>query len=231
MGSECSYPFRQYWAYFKGYWFIRTITVIIIIVVVLAILVQNTKDTNNFAKWAFTFLSDWALVLSASATLLLALVAFWAIMDNRNSRILDKKERLLNEIIEWAEDVLVCALSIPASMIIEDITYGLEMAAVEKMVQRANVTKYTNVRLRYQISARKRKYIEVIASGLSRDLGSAVKNLSKQIDDIIGELRKCAKDTEDKSKYENLLRVEGLLHEQADILIEKAVNIKSRDIP
>jgi hypothetical protein len=115
-------------------------------------------------------------------------------------------------------------------MMFEDITDGLETAAIEQMVRRANLTTYTNVRLRYQISARKSKYIENIASGLSRNLGNAVENLSKQIDDVISELRKCAKVPEDRSKYENLLRAEDLLREQADILIEEATKIKTKDI-
>ena len=53
--------------------------------------------------WAIIFLlrsNNWAGI-SALTTMLLAIAAFWAIMDNRYGRLVDRKERLLNEIIEW----------------------------------------------------------------------------------------------------------------------------------
>lgn len=57
--------------------------------------------------WGFYgFIKDdnW-LAVSALATLILAIAAFWAIWQNYNFRRQEKKERLLNEIIEWAIDV------------------------------------------------------------------------------------------------------------------------------
>ncbi len=43
-----------------------------------------------------------AVALTPWATLLLALAAFWAIWQNRSLQIRERRERLLNEIIEWA---------------------------------------------------------------------------------------------------------------------------------
>lgn len=37
-------------------------------------------------NWLFNFLSDWAVVLSATVTLVLAIAAFWAITENRRMR-------------------------------------------------------------------------------------------------------------------------------------------------
>jgi len=57
--------------------------------------------------WGFYgFIKDdnW-LAVSALATLILAIAAFWAIRQNYNFRRQEKKERLLTEIIEWATDV------------------------------------------------------------------------------------------------------------------------------
>ena len=54
--------------------------------------------------------TDTWIVISAGATFLLALAAFWAILDNRNTRRLERKERLLNAIIEWAEDIMACGV-------------------------------------------------------------------------------------------------------------------------
>ena len=50
------------------------------------------------------------LAISAGATFLLALAAFWAIWQNRSLQKRERRERLLNEIIEWAIDVARCGL-------------------------------------------------------------------------------------------------------------------------
>lgn len=76
-----------------------------ILILGLAILVQNTKDTNDFTKWMFTFLDEWATVLGATVTLMLAGAAFLAIKDNRDTRKKEKQERLLKEILHWATDI------------------------------------------------------------------------------------------------------------------------------
>jgi hypothetical protein len=49
------------------------------------------------------------LAISAGATFLLALAAFWAIWQNHSLRKRERKERLLNEIIEWATQILECS--------------------------------------------------------------------------------------------------------------------------
>jgi hypothetical protein len=89
----------------KTHWYIKYITWTIIVIVLLAILVQILKEIGLIpAQKIFDFFSQWSLILSASATLLLASIAFWSILDIRYGRILDKKERRLNEIIEWATE-------------------------------------------------------------------------------------------------------------------------------
>ncbi|MDD4859558.1 MAG: hypothetical protein PHR56_05070 [Dehalococcoidales bacterium] len=76
--------------------------IIIVVIVVLgtAILVQNFKSNNCFAKWLFNFLNDWAMVLSAFATLLLAFVTVWTLREGRRSV-------LGNRLNEWARKHLV----------------------------------------------------------------------------------------------------------------------------
>ena len=50
----------------------------------------------------------WFLAASAGATLFLAIAAFWAIWQNYSLHKRERKERLLNEIIEWATQILEC---------------------------------------------------------------------------------------------------------------------------
>lgn len=224
---------------FRKYWW----AVVIAASIVAAGALISVFSSYWLCRYILNFFDDWSIALSAGAAVILALAAFLTIR-NSNERekrrreedlLKEKRDRdaaWLNDIIDWAEEVAVCAFSVPYSMMIEDITGGLEMASVEQMVRRANITTYTNFRLRYQTFARKSKHIENIASSFPGNLDSAVRNLSKKIDDVVRELRKCAKDPDDRdrSKYKNLIKAEELLYEQADILIEEAVKIKTRDI-
>lgn len=77
--------------------------------------------------WAGVILineQNW-VALSALATLILALAAFWAIWQNYSLHKRERKERLLNEIIEWAWDVLKL---IPKDVLIgTDVCSGLEL--------------------------------------------------------------------------------------------------------
>jgi len=68
--------------WFPKHW-LPTLIALVITVICFAALVQIFKETNCIANWLFNFLNDWALVLSASVTLLLATAAFWAIRESR----------------------------------------------------------------------------------------------------------------------------------------------------
>jgi len=64
----------------------------------------------------------------ALATFILAIAAFWAIRQNYSFRRKEKKERLLNEIIEWAEDIRRSSLEsiAPNRINLGEPTMGLE---------------------------------------------------------------------------------------------------------
>jgi len=93
----------KHWA--REYRYVIAIGIIFFIAFCLAVVAQFFKATNCVAKWAFTFFSEWAMVLSAAVMLLLAAAAFWAIMDYRHGRRVDRKQRLQNAIVNWAVDV------------------------------------------------------------------------------------------------------------------------------
>ena len=80
------------------------------------------------AQKIFGFFDDWAIILSASVMLLLAGAAVWTIMDNRYARQLDRKDRLLNEIIEWARDVMADKYENEIRDFVEAVETGREKA-------------------------------------------------------------------------------------------------------
>ncbi len=96
---------RISWAHLKAIWWLKYLLLTIVAIVALAVWAQGariTEDPNRFAVWLYNFLNDWAIALGAAVTLMLAAAAFLAILDNRQGRRADRKEHLLNEIIEWA---------------------------------------------------------------------------------------------------------------------------------
>ncbi len=200
----------------------------IFIIVWLAYTIYLLKSDPPLAN---AYVATGTLIL-AMATVLLAGFTWLSIRSGEKREKRDRKERLLNEIIEWAVDVAVCAFSVPPPLMFEDIIGGLEAATVEKMVRRVNLTTYTNLRLSYQILTRKSEYIENIASSLSGNLDYAVKRLRKQINNVISALKKCARDPDnkDRSEYKNLVGAEDLLHKEAEILIKEATKIKTGDM-
>lgn len=120
---------------FGKYWWL--IPVAIVTILALAMVVQHTKDTSDIAKWVFVFLDEWSMVLSASATLLLAFTAFWAIMDNRRVRTADRREKLLNDIQNWAESGIVAiapaSLQIETNKILNELDLNLRPVAAKTL--------------------------------------------------------------------------------------------------
>ena len=81
----------------KNWWFIL---VIFFVIVGFAAGLQYFRETNSLAEWVFEFLNDWAVILSATAGLLVVFSALLAIRENRRSEARRK-------IRQWAEEILL----------------------------------------------------------------------------------------------------------------------------
>lgn len=104
---------RVFIDHWKSTWWIKLLTVFFVFIIIIALCVQFTRTPiipATPANWLYSFLDDWSIVLSASAMGLLAIAAFLAILDNRHTRNLDRQERLLNEIIDWALEIQTSSL-------------------------------------------------------------------------------------------------------------------------
>ena len=54
------------------------------------------------------WIKEWAIPLSAGATFLLAIAAFWAIVETRDTAKKERKIRILDEIDDWAASIADC---------------------------------------------------------------------------------------------------------------------------
>ena len=61
----------------------------------------------NKAAWEiYEFLDEWAMIISAGVTLMLAITVGWVVMDNYRDRKVDRIQRLQNDVISWATEVM-----------------------------------------------------------------------------------------------------------------------------
>ncbi|MFC1932547.1 hypothetical protein ACFLXU_02810 [Chloroflexota bacterium] len=173
---------KSLYEHWKAYPYIRAITWCIAFVVCFAIAVQWLRSpsgvNNNAADQIFKFLDDWAVALGASVTLLLAVAAFWSIMDNRHGRIVDRTERRLNEIIEWAIDIENWR---PKEIHKDLAQMREELKQQELMGAHIRILMDSLIRLRGR-----NQYATTIAMKLDKTVKEAVDKLVKEVELYIG---------------------------------------------
>jgi len=166
--------------------------------------------------WGFYgFIKDdnW-LAVSALATLILAIAAFWTIRQNYNFRRQEKKERLLNEIIEWAMSII--SLRAKSSYKPYSAKKSREMSVRSKLeLMGAFVDIHS-----------KETYIRLLAHklGLKIFMSEVTKHLNNHIRliDLIfdGKVK----------KSEVMAKHRSILNTSAESLIKEATKIKATDI-
>ena len=174
-------------------------------------------------------IGDW---ITLGAVIVALGIGVASILHTRSLQQKERRERELNEILEWAIGISTCVFSVPYTMPLEDIKARQDENVLERIVRRHNLTTYTNLRLKYQTLAKKYIYFEHISHKYSEELSNSVKELSRQLNIIITNIQQCIKDV-NRNKSENLesLKIdESELHKRADAVIEEATKIKTRDI-
>jgi hypothetical protein len=104
---------QKYTESWKHNWITRIITVIFLLflVALVAYLLQEL-DTFRGSIWndigaeIYEFLDEWAIIISAGVTLLLAVTVGWVVMDNHHDKKVDRALRLQNEVVVWAVEVM-----------------------------------------------------------------------------------------------------------------------------
>lgn len=175
--------------------------------------------------WGFYgFIKDdnW-LAVSALATLVLAVAAFWAIKQTHDVQKSEKIERLLNEIIEWAEDI---RKSSSGSIAPNEIIYDdASMATASQM-------DFLRLRRIYQDINTKGTYVKAIAKVYRGNLLSVTESVICKLDEIIKILKDCltTRTTRKEEKHERVEACKTSLDSSAQDLIEEATKIKAKKI-
>lgn len=201
---------RALWVFVKRFWLPLTIGIVIIIG--FAIWVQFSKETNCFAKWVFDFLTQWAIVLSAAVTLMLALAAFWNISDIRHFRYVESITKSLDEIRSWALDAKR-ALFLPswdhqwASQY--NLRENLEHIATRSVFVKSDAERLVNSLTKNE------------ATAVGCELARRVNDAATHLDQFINNLRQTA-----VGDFGNLRIPWGNLDKDFDAVIKSASHIK-----
>jgi hypothetical protein len=171
--------------------------------------------------------SDWPLIASAGATLLLAIAAFWSIWQNHLIQKRERKQRLLNEIIEWAIDIAKCESEqgFHTMSLLE-----LEVAKESRKVQYLEADRRTtliNLHQKYQSVDVRSEYVRSIAKRFGDNLQAITDQTADKlreqliilIKQIKGEIPPEDRDTHVVSLIESALA-----------LTKEAAKIKTRDM-
>jgi hypothetical protein len=157
--------------------------------------------------------SDWINLAAAISgwigILCLGIIAWLTIRQTRSIQKAEKRERLLNEVIEWAEDI--CRSS-----------FGTEIEQ-ETLVLENRLLNYQEL---YIIS----KYIEKIAEKFGVDLYLTVSSITTPLANVIGAIQEYLKNPQDEHIDARLEGYEEQLLKRARTLIEKVAEIKTKDI-
>ncbi len=196
-------------AHYKSeeHWYIKYLTWGIVGIVCFAILIHILKEVDIVpAQNIFDFFNEWATILYAGVTLLLVGVAVWTITDNRYSRMLEKRERLLNEIIQWAENVA-------------------ESAVTRQTLKPDELWK---TKLKYKYSKAKSKYVTEIVSSSFKELSPFVENVNSKLEEAIDAATQFIERRQQAG--DKLVNYEIELTESVEELLTEAAKIKTNDI-
>jgi hypothetical protein len=162
------------------------------------------------------------LAIGAGATFLLALAAFWAIWQNYSLHKKERKEHLLNEVIDWAEDIRKSSSESidPSKIVLDDPT-----------MQIASQHDFLRLRRKYQELNKKSAYMKTtIAKVFGGNLLSAVKKIIYKLDETVEILSKCLTSKVSKDNSEKVEEYKKSLDSCTEDLIVEATKIKTRDI-
>jgi hypothetical protein len=155
------------------------------------------------------WLKDWATPLSAIATLAAVIVALGlgvaSIVQTQRLQKRERRERLLNEIIEWAEDV--SARMSPVDILKNpEWVLGTKLDSEEKF-RFLQIYGLLDLVHQYAVSDLYGEYISQIASRVRKDLGKAVHDLIIKIEKHLEVLLDGAEHTVKLEEYSTLIDI------------------------
>ena len=187
--------------------------------------------------------SDWiilgAAILTGGGTLSLAIMAWRAIRQTRSIQKAEKRERLLNEIIEWAEDIGRCGIEPGIELYLDyriagAYDYDATTREIEDGEGKSDKVIAAEIKHRKQLLSqylrygKKTKYLCKIAPKINK-LDNDMREVVKNLEDQIKLLRKSLLDIEGTTTTAVSLQMDKLV-KSTENLVEQATDLKTTDI-
>jgi hypothetical protein len=190
------------------------VTFLIIVLLIICSLLVNLFWFQYDVNITNKYLAIGTLML-ALVTLILAGASLWTIRQNYKLREKDRKERLLNEIIEWAMDVINCGFG------------GTLTAIPGEERERETLVRLGNQLLEYQSVDTRSKYITRVAKNFGKELHAAVLKVTSCLNTVRIDLPKHIINFQDETTAKSLSESEHRLLESAINLIELTTDMLS----
>jgi hypothetical protein len=222
---------------------INAIVILAIFIVGISIILYGNVTRNRnintlgFALFLFAVFviidkyEGFAVRISAFAALLVAFAAFAAIEENRRLRFerrqqedRDRKEHLLNEIIEWAEDMTTFSIDADVNLYLNLLSVGGK-SEKEQEVERSHRAMLLS---RILSISKKTEYMNIVSTSIRQKLNNAAieaveKEVVENLNNCVAVLRK---GLTDKVTTTEVGLSTQRLSESANHLIGEATNIK-----
>ena len=187
-------------------------------------------------------IGDW---ITLAAVIVALGIGVASILHTQSLQKKERRERLLNEIIEWANDVAVCEFTVNIqeplpifSRLYEKDMLQLSKADEEKILEgiKKDVDRFwlhhiMNLHRNYQALGAKGEYILILSNAkYFESIINNVRTVNAQISDHEEGLWEYMKNMDDKDRRDKLENKAKELNTSAVKLIRKATKINTRDI-
>jgi len=167
-----------------------------------------------------------------------------SIRQTRSMQRGERRERLLNEIIEWTIDVAKCGstvnIQLPQpifSILYEKTLSKLSLEDKNKLLRGIKIdderiwrSRHMELIFKYQTVDARGEYILNISNFFTRNIFATVKEVKDNLKHVLEIYWNYLKDINDESMMNKVIEWEHKLQESAVSLIEEATKIKTREI-
>ncbi len=234
---------RRCWFFLKSNIVEIVFTIVVVLAAIAIIFIIVMIFTPQIAERLFPRLRESVTAVSTGAmvfaTLLLAYVTYRIIKSDRQRESRDRKERLLNEIIEWAIDVSQCEFMADVSDLREIVSKYIgtkqegdirqKDANFKKDLKAAMIVDMGNVLIRYRAFTVRNLYIVDVADTFGGDLKKATDLLCIHVQAHTRLLEKL-QDQYDELHEERVSKHSPYLEQYALNVTKEAVKLKRKDI-
>lgn len=179
---------------------------IFIVIVLLAVGITSefkpSNITGNFYAFVEKFFSQWSPALAAAGTLIVAVVAFMTIYENRRSQRLATYERYFSQVEEWTENERQFLLNLHLRVASQTTKVSLHelaryagLGGHRKALAKLAVNKLGDSALKEKLNEYTQLYLQILEAIKSKDYETIRRlsgNMPSNLDNIlstVGELR------------------------------------------